>query len=116
MKKRIQKAVILGEIVLLGLMIVLSVGAQPVEPPVQGDLWSILRDIIKYLFGILIIAGSIGVLIAGFLFITAQGDAEKVKTARNIVIYSLVGIIVGGLAYALVNIVKTMLGIGGAGG
>ena len=45
-------------------------------------------------------------LVAGILFATSGGDPEKVKTARDYVLYGVVGIVVAILAYSLVTIVS----------
>jgi len=47
-------------------------------------------------------------LYAGILFITAAGNAETVTKARNILLYSIVGIAVAILAFSLVAISKSI--------
>ena len=47
-------------------------------------------------------------LYAGIMFITAGGDAAKVTTARNILLYAIVGIAVAILAFSLVAISKSI--------
>ena len=47
-------------------------------------------------------------LYAGILFITAAGNAETVTKARNILLYSIVGIAVAILAFSLVSISKSI--------
>ena len=47
-------------------------------------------------------------LYAGIMFITAGGDATKVTTARNILLYAIVGIAVAILAFSLVAISKSI--------
>src|SRR3989344_3582592 len=47
-------------------------------------------------------------LYAGILFITAGGNAETVTKARNILLYSIVGIAVAILAFSLVAISKSI--------
>lgn len=42
----------------------------------------------------------------GIMFIVSTGDANKVKTARNTIIYSIVGVVVATLAYAIVHFVS----------
>src|SRR3972149_5060874 len=54
-----------------------------------------------------LMAGLMG-LYAGILFITAAGNAETVTKARNILLYSIVGIAVAILAFSLVAISKSI--------
>jgi len=50
-------------------------------------------------------------LYSGVLFITASGDAEKLTKARNILLYAIVGIAVAILAFSLVAISKSIIGL-----
>ncbi|HEY5806228.1 MAG TPA: hypothetical protein VIS56_02465 [Candidatus Saccharimonadales bacterium] len=53
------------------------------------------------------IAAVFMIIIAGFMFITAAGDSSKVTTARNTIIYTVVGLIVIVLARAIIGFVVT---------
>jgi hypothetical protein len=62
---------------------------------------------------VLAITGAIAVLIivlAGFRYIASQGNPNEVATARNAIIYSLIGLVVIMAAFAIVNFV--VLGLG----
>ena len=59
----------------------------------------------RYLLGFVTIIGVIYVIYAGFQLMTGGGDEEKVKKARQIIIYVLVGIVLMWLAYAIVTII-----------
>jgi hypothetical protein len=62
---------------------------------------------------VLAVTGAIAVLIivlAGFRYIASQGDPGAVSTAKNAIIYSLVGLVVIIAAFAIVNFV--VLGVG----
>ncbi len=52
-------------------------------------------------------------LISGFQFLTAQGDPGKVDAARQSVLWGVVGVAMGVLAFSLPFIVKTTLGNAG---
>lgn len=68
-----------------------------------------LDDITNWLFAILLIVAVIFIIIAGFFFITAMGDPDKVKTARMMVLWSLVGVLVAVAAKGLVMLVRQMV-------
>lgn len=58
-----------------------------------------------------ILAGSIAIItliIAGILYITSDGDSSKVSTAKSAVIYSVVGLIIVGLAFIITGIVQNI--------
>ena len=49
--------------------------------------------------------------LAGFIFMTAQGDPAKIGTARAAVIWGVVGVIVILLAFSIILIARTQLGV-----
>ena len=49
---------------------------------------------------------AIGMIIyGGFMLLTAQGDPAKIKRGKDVVTYSIIGVILVMLAYAIVNFV-----------
>lgn len=58
--------------------------------------------------GLLVIAVII-ILIAAFTFLTAGGNPDKVKSARNNLIFAVVGIAVGFLAKVIVRVVASIV-------
>lgn len=57
---------------------------------------------------LLFIVGAIAVImliIGGLKYVVSGGDASKVQSAKNTILYALVGIVVAILAYAAVNFV-----------
>lgn len=51
-------------------------------------------------------------IIAGFYFLTSQGDATKVATARQAVLWGIVGVVVGLVAFSIPAIVRLTVGSG----
>jgi hypothetical protein len=54
-----------------------------------------------------IIASVIMIIFSGFKFVTANGDPQAVSTARNTLIYAIIGLVVAVLAQFIVNHVLT---------
>lgn len=104
--RKIISALVLASLLAIPVIGLAQAGPEEV-PPV--DFWEALDNITTYLFGILIIIAVMFLIIAGIYFATAQGDAEKVKKARDMVLYALVGVIVGVLAKGLVTFVRNMV-------
>ena len=49
---------------------------------------------------------AVGMIIyGGFMLLTAQGDPAKIKRGKDVVTYSIIGLILVMLAYAIVNFV-----------
>ena len=80
-------------------------GGAPSVPIMQA-----LEAITNWLFVILLSVAVIFLIIAAFQFVFAMGDSDKVKTARMMVLWSLVGVAVAVLAKGLVMLVRQILG------
>lgn len=58
--------------------------------------------------GIILILGLVAVIfiiIGGVNYITSSGDANKVKKAKDTILYAVIGLIICALAFAIVNFV-----------
>jgi len=81
----------------------------------EGQLSSTVRNIINVLlFGIGIMA-VVSIIISGLRFSSSRGDTSATQKARTQLIYSVVGLVVSALAFAIVNFVFASLGGGGGG-
>lgn len=75
---------------------------------------STVQEFIERLLNIVITIGvpivALAIIYTGFLFVTAQGNADKLKTAKNALVYTLIGaaLVLGAwvLAKAIVNTVN----------
>ncbi|MGV9002137.1 MAG: pilin [Candidatus Saccharimonadaceae bacterium] len=60
----------------------------------------------KVINTLLFIVGSLSVImiiVAGIFYVTSTGDSGKVSRAKNTLTYSIVGLVVAFLAYAIIN-------------
>lgn len=73
----------------------------------EADFGKGVQDIVNLLLFILGLAAVLAIILGGFRFVTANGDAGQVKTAREIILYACVGLVVAILAFAIVNFVIT---------
>jgi len=92
--------------------IIFGGGENTVEgPPAMtgDDLIEALQRLTNWLFTILLIVAVIFIIIAGFYFVTAQGDPEKVHRARNFVLWALVGVGVAVASVGLVALVRLII-------
>lgn len=75
------------------------------EDGATSTINSTLGNIIGLLSIIVGIAGVIMVIVAGFKYITAGGEASGVKSAKDTLVYALVGLVIAALAQVLVQFV-----------
>lgn len=62
---------------------------------------------INVVLGMIGVVAVVMIIIGGVQFVTSQGDAARAAKARNTILYSIVGLIVALLAFAIVNFVLT---------
>lgn len=77
--------------------------------PHAGASTNQLQDILRIVFAVLAALAVLFIVIAGFRFVTSQGNPQEVSKARSTIVYALVGLIVALLAEALVTFVLEAL-------
>ena len=80
-----------------------------------GDSASQLEKIISGVIGVLTIVAfiyfAIQIILAGYSFISSQGDAAKLKAARDRLTNGILGIVVVVIAFGLTAFLASLLGI-----
>lgn len=69
----------------------------------------LIKTVVNILLWAVGILSVIMIIFSGFRYITSSGDASKTKSAQNTLIYSVVGLIVAIMAWAIVNMVINRL-------
>ncbi|MBP9715356.1 MAG: hypothetical protein KBD52_02610 [Candidatus Pacebacteria bacterium] len=72
------------------------------NPIKATSIAQLLVDILEFVMKIAIPIIALAIIYAGFLFVTARGNSEKLETAKRALLYSLIGaaILLGSLAIA----------------
>lgn len=111
MRKIILGLAILNLIVLPAL-VQAQTGILPGTPKSPQDIAPVtaLNTIFNWVYTIVFVLAAFFLLLSAYTFITAGGDPEKVGKARGYLLYAVIGVIVGVLAYGLVRFVQTQLG------
>ena len=65
----------------------------------------LIKTVVNVLLWAVGILSVIMIIFSGFRYITSSGDASKTKSAQSTLIYSVVGLIVAIMAWAIVNMV-----------
>jgi ABC-type Fe3+ transport system permease subunit len=80
------------------------------------DLSNVIVGIINGIVAILGIVAAIFVIVGGVNYMTSQGDPGKLQKAKNTILYSVIGLIIAALAFAIVNFVVANILKGDGGG
>ena len=73
----------------------------------QQDAMPIISVIINVVIGLIGLVAVIMIIVGGIMYTSSQGNPDKVKQAKDIILYSIVGLVVALLAFAVVNFVLT---------
>ena len=76
--------------------------ANPAET--EGDFRTIVLIIVKYFLTFLGLLATCMVIYGGIQYVTSAGNDETVGKAKKVILYSVIGIIVILLAFAIVNL------------
>ena len=81
-----------------------------------GKLPDLIAGVVKTALVVVAVIALASIVYGGFRYITSRGDEREVEEAKNIITYAVIGILVIGLAYAIVSFVINALGEGPRGG
>jgi hypothetical protein len=76
----------------------------------NGAVLKAIESVVEFVVGVI---GSIAVLmivVSGIMYIVSGGDQQKAETAKKILTYSVIGLVIAILAYAIVIFIGTTFG------
>lgn len=79
--------------------------AECAQPKEERTVGGSVTQIINVVLSVLGIIAVLVIVIAGIMYATSTGDAGRVNKAKSVIQYALIGLIVAGLAWAIVNFV-----------
>jgi hypothetical protein len=68
----------------------------------EGDIKGLVADIINIFSWVVGVVSVIMIIFGGFRYITSGGEAGKVTSAKNTIVYALVGLVIVALAQVIV--------------
>lgn len=90
-------------------------GQQFCNPLPDKNIGELLARLLKFFLTAVLGAAVVFVAIAGFKMIVAGGNEEAVTSARKMMTWALIGLVVTSLAYTLVAVVENILFSGNPG-
>ena len=70
----------------------------------QTPIFRIVTNVLLFVIGAVSV---IMIIIGGFRYVTSQGDQTQVQSAKNTILYAVIGVVVSIAAYAIVSFVVT---------
>ena len=71
----------------------------------DDSFWPTITTIINVVLGLIAVIAVIMIIIGGIECTVSRGDATKVKKAKDTIIYSVIGLVIALLSFAIVNFV-----------
>lgn len=87
-------------------------GIPTIGPQNVTGVVDVVRNIVKWVYIIFFIIAVLFIILAAFTYLTAGGDEEKVKKAKDQIIYATIAIVVALLAISFEAIIKNFLASG----
>ncbi len=104
--KKIALSLIAISLAVMPVLAFAQIGGTP--PTISYDLTTMGNKIASAAWIVFTIIAVVMFIIAGILFMTAQGSAEKVQQARQAFMWGVAGVVVGILAFTIITLVRSI--------
>lgn len=104
--KKIALTLVSLSALVLPVLALAQVGGTP--PTIATDLTTIGQKIADAIWIVFTIIAVIMFVVAGILFVTSQGNPEKVAQARQALIWGVAGVVVAILAFVIITVIKNI--------
>ena len=64
------------------------------NPLAAKDFQELIDKLINFIFVLAVMIAPIMIIVAGFYFITAAGDPAKIETAKKMILWTLIGLLI----------------------
>jgi len=85
-------------------------GGTLINPFKAKSVGEFIETLISFIFWASLGIVPLMIIIAGFYFMTSGGDPEKVRTAKRIFVWTMIGFLIVLLARGLIAVIKKILG------
>ena len=81
------------------------------NPPdnVPTDIEEAIMNLTNYILGFIAIIATLVIIWGGVQYLTAGGNEDNVSAAKKTISYGIIGMVIAGLAYAMVIVVTQIL-------
>ncbi len=86
-----------------------SWGATCAPGSVPTDIRTAIMNITNWILGFVAIIATLVVIFGGVKYLTAAGNEEAVESGKKTISYGIIGVVICGLAYAIVIVVSTVI-------
>jgi len=84
-------------------------GTPPVIANVPTDFEDAIINLTNWVLGFVAMIAVLAIVWGGVTYIGSAGDENKATNGKHIITYALLGLVVAGIAYAIVNVIVTVI-------
>ena len=84
-------------------------GYQNAPSNVETDIEAAIMNVTNYILGFIAIIATLVIIYGGVLYLTAGGNEDTVANAKKTIASGVIGMVIAGLAYAMVIVVSTII-------
>ncbi|QQS61719.1 MAG: hypothetical protein IPN70_02200 [Candidatus Moraniibacteriota bacterium] len=75
----------------------------------QSTIWSVIQRLMQWLLYILGMIAIIAFVISGLIYLTSGGSDDRASTAKNAMVYAIIGVVVALLGLIILTAVNSWL-------
>jgi len=76
---------------------------------VPTDIRQAIMNVTNWILGFIAIVATLVIIYGGVQYLTAGGNEDAVASAKKTISYGIIGVVIAGLAYAMVIVVSTVI-------
>ena len=76
----------------------------------EQDMISTVGKVLTAVYGMVGILAVVMIIVGGVKYMTSEGDPGKIQSAKNTIMYSVIGLVITLLAFAITNFILGALG------
>ena len=84
-------------------------GTKEAPSGVPTDIRQAIMNLTNWILGFISIVATLVIIYGGVLYLTAAGNEDNVATAKKTIGFGIIGVVIAGLAYAMVIVVSTVI-------
>ena len=84
-------------------------GAECKPSNVPTDIRQAIMNVTNWILGFIAIVATLVIIYGGVQYLTAGGNEDNVAAAKKTISFGIIGIVICGLAYAMVIVVSTII-------
>ena len=81
----------------------------PKPANVPGDFRQSIKNTTDWILGFVGMIAVLMLIWGGVIYLTSAGDEDKAKTGKKTIQYAIMGLVIAGIAYAIVNVIITVI-------